>query len=429
MEKDKINEVDTACGGGFLEELPIEVFPGKISQFIADIAYTYQCPRDFVTSAVLVAASSVIGNKVHVYDGKYDNPLMLWMVNVAKSGTNKTAPVRKVLAPLFDINREMIDQYKMEKAKAGPDDPIPVCHQLIISDSTEEARLKVIHNNPKGILCYYPEIKGFFDDMSRYSASDGSAKLLRIYDGDDISVNRKSDDNPWDIRNPFMNIIGDIQPALLSKAFGDPKFLANGLNQRFLFNYEDSPSYGLYSEDLPNEELQKHWEAYIREFSRFSNPTNRPLVPDKEAKEVYIEYYNDLQVKKYAAKCDYERSVYSKCQIQILRIAGILHLFNVASNLCYAGGGYEAYGVDLDVIFTIPGETMADAAALMLCFERNAMRVYSVIKARQAPLMELSKSDAIKLIHSHYPIRNVSKFADSIGANRTTVSRIINGIA
>lgn len=69
--------------------LPIDGLPLNIQDYINKVASVYQCPREFPTVAVFSAFSTTIGKRVKITDGKYTNPIMFWVVNVAPSGSKR----------------------------------------------------------------------------------------------------------------------------------------------------------------------------------------------------------------------------------------------------------------------------------------------------------------------------------------------------
>ena len=216
-------------------ELPIDGLPQLVQQYINEIVRVYHCPIEFPIVAVFSVIATAIGKRVKITDRKYTKPLMLWFVNVAISGSNKTQPVKEVLRPLREINRENYETYEREyelwKAdKERDENNPPSFNQLLVGDCTEEARIKILQSSSHGILGHYPEVKGYFDDMERYNKGGFVDKLLRMFDGDDVFVNRKGEFKPIVISDVFMNILGDIQPGLLGATFGSPQFMENGLN-------------------------------------------------------------------------------------------------------------------------------------------------------------------------------------------------------
>ena len=119
-------------------ELPIDGLPELVQQYINEIVRVYHCPIEFPTVAVIAAFATAIGKRIKVTDGKYTNPLMLWFINVAPSGSNKTQPVKEVLKPLREINRknyQVFDaEYRAWKADKERDESNPpMFNQILVS--------------------------------------------------------------------------------------------------------------------------------------------------------------------------------------------------------------------------------------------------------------------------------------------------------
>lgn len=66
-------------------ELPIDGLPASIQRYINAVCDIYHCPREFVTAAVLSTASTAVGKKIKINEGKYKNSLVLWFVLVAEA--------------------------------------------------------------------------------------------------------------------------------------------------------------------------------------------------------------------------------------------------------------------------------------------------------------------------------------------------------
>ena len=150
--------------------LPIDGLSQFVQDYINEIVRVYHCPREFPAVAVLSTIATAAGKRVKVSDKKYTNPLMLWFVNVAISGSNKTAPVKHVISPLRIINQEnyqvfdsQFDQWRSDKER--DESAEPMFNQLLVGDCTEEARVKILQHSKTGVLGYYPEFKGYLDDM------------------------------------------------------------------------------------------------------------------------------------------------------------------------------------------------------------------------------------------------------------------------
>lgn len=415
-------------GGGEVhhkQELPIYGLPKYLQQYINELTRMYQCPREFVTVAVLSAISTIVGNRVTISDGVYKNSLSLWWVNIARSGSNKTQPVKNVISAIADMDKEIYEQYLNDmyhwEVSKGEDGPKPRYRTLLVGDMTEESRHTILNDNPNGVLGYYPEIKGFFDDLDRYNKSGSVARVLRLWDNDTIKVTRKTEDKPIVIERPFMNILGDLQPDLLKDTFGNKLFMSNGLPQRFLFCYPEHVDFPERSNYTLPAMVESYLPERLRALYNNINPSDgTPLLwtdtikLSTEADTLYNNYYNTMQRYKDDASNDYMASLYSKEQIQVLRLAGIIQVANALE---------PGEGFDLSVVSE---DTMRYAIECMDYFENSAMRVYEAIMNKHKTLPPLCDKQVLGLFTKRFKINNLNQFAHSIAVDRSYIARIIN---
>ena len=92
-------------------ELPIDGLPPSIQKYINSVCEIYHCPSEFVTVSVLATASTAVGKKIKINEGKYQNSIVLWFVLVARSGSNKSYPMKLVTRPLRKIDAELYNVY------------------------------------------------------------------------------------------------------------------------------------------------------------------------------------------------------------------------------------------------------------------------------------------------------------------------------
>ncbi len=405
-------------------ELPIDGLPMNVQEYINEVARVYQCPREFVTVAVFCTFSTTIGKRVKVSDGKYTNPLMFWVVNVAPSGSNKTQPVKEVLKPLRDINHKRYQEYdesynSWASSKEHNEVDEPKFIQVLVGDCTEEARIRILQNNTTGVLGYYPEIKGYFDDQERYNKNGGEDKLLRLYDGDDIYLNRKGESRPVVLTDVFMNIMGDIQPAMLKQTFGTVERLMKGLTSRFLFTMPDIQEFPMRSKEKMNNDIAADWRGIIRDLYYRNVWSWNPILIVGESDRLYNEYFNSLQLKKEEVKAttgdDFLLSLYSKLQIQTHRLAGIVHLMNFVNAQC-------------GVCRQVTAPEMEYTIRCMNYFENSALAVYDCICGSTAPLSwgKITQEHAIREFSRHVKITNQAWFAKGISKAPSLVSRALN---
>ena len=168
-------------------EIPIWGLRLEVQGIINHYAEVFECSRDFITAAVYAIVSTICGKHIELFDGKYNNNPNHWICVVAPSGSNKSAPIKALLEPIFKEEKLRIKKFKEEyreyKKNGGEE---PVRDRLIVSDVTPEGLYQVLadkDNTKAGLLLYRDDIKGFLDDMNRYNSSGEISNYLSIYDG------------------------------------------------------------------------------------------------------------------------------------------------------------------------------------------------------------------------------------------------------
>ena len=394
--------------------LPVDGLSHNAVNILNRVSSSLQCPVDIALTAMFATVGVTLGKRVVIEDGKYRNYPCIWACVVAPSGSNKSAPVKFFLQPLKDrdtynygVYREELRAYK----QAGDDKgDRPVFKQYIISDSTPESRNQVLSVNPNGILLYRDELKGMIDDFCRYAKSGELSQMLSMFDSDMIVVNRKSDE-PLLIKDPFMSIIGSIQPSVLVDTFGNDNMMNNGFNQRWLFCCPESGIPEMYNDVSIPQSVINDWKDFIYNLIMYDfSVTGGKLYLRGEAKRVYIDYYNSLQVKKANAD-DYLSSVYSKFQIHVIRWSGISHIL-----------GNDPTSVDIT-----PGE-MEYSVRCMDYFERCALKVYKILLEGRGNRHEVTPMGKEEMIANVYHCTNpVSQraVADALGITKQYVSKCL----
>ena len=373
-----------------------------------------QCPVDIALSAMFATVGVAMGKRVIIDDGKYRNYPCLWVCVVAPSGSNKSTPIRFFLQPLKDrdsynygVYREELRAYRQAGDDKGDK---PVFKQYVISDSTPEARNQVLSVNPNGILLYRDELKGMIDDFCRYAKSGELSQMLSMFDSDTIVVNRKSDE-PLLIKDPFMSIIGSIQPSVLVDTFGNDNMMNNGFNQRWLFCYPESGMPEMYNDVSIPQSVISDWKDFIYNLIMYDfSVMGGKIYIRGEAKRVYIDYYNSLQIKKAGAD-DYLSSVYSKLQIHVIRWAGVAHIL-----------GNSPTSID------ITPEEMEYSVRCMDYFERCALKVYRMLlegRGNRHEVKSMGKEEMIaNVYHCTSPVSQRA-VADALGITKQYVSKCL----
>lgn len=392
--------------------LPVDGLSPNATEMLRKVASSLQCPVDIALSAMFATVGVAMGKRVIIDDGKYRNYPCLWVCVVAPSGSNKSTPIRFFLQPLKDrdsynygVYREELRAYRQAGDDKGDK---PVFKQYVISDSTPEARNQVLSVNPNGILLYRDELKGMIDDFCRYAKSGELSQMLSMFDSDTIVVNRKSDE-PLLIKDPFMSIIGSIQPSVLVDTFGNDNMMNNGFNQRWLFCYPESGMPEMYNDVSIPQSVISDWKDFIYNLIMYDfSVMGGKIYIRGEAKRVYIDYYNSLQIKKASAD-DYLSSVYSKLQIHVIRWAGVAHIL-----------GNSPTSID------ITPEEMEYSVRCMDYFERCALKVYRMLlegRGNRHEVKSMGKEEMIaNVYHCTSPVSQRA-VADALGITKQYVSK------
>ena len=394
--------------------LPVDGLSPNATEMLRKVASSLQCPVDIALSAMFATVGVAMGKRVIIDDGKYRNYPCLWVCVVAPSGSNKSTPIRFFLQPLKDrdsynygVYREELRAYRQAGDDKGDK---PVFKQYVISDSTPEARNQVLSVNPNGILFYRDELKGMIDDFCRYAKSGELSQMLSMFDSDTIVVNRKSDE-PLLIKDPFMSIIGSIQPSVLVDTFGNDNMMNNGFNQRWLFCYPESGMPEMYNDVSIPQSVISDWKDFIYNLIMYDfSVMGGKIYIRGEAKRVYIDYYNSLQIKKAGAD-DYLSSVYSKLQIHVIRWAGVAHIL-----------GNSPTSID------ITPEEMEYSVRCMDYFERCALKVYRMLlegRGNRHEVKSMGKEEMIaNVYHCTSPVSQRA-VADALGITKQYVSKCL----
>lgn len=402
------------------KELPTYVLRLEVQRVIEQYAKVFQCPKDFITSAVYCIVATLCGKHVTIHDGKYRNHPNLWISHIAPSGSNKSSPIKTLLEPMHQEDgnryRDFRDKYKVFKKNVEEDEP--VFNQLIVSDVTPEGLYQVLDrrcDSSDGLLLYRDEIKGFIDDIGRYHNSGEISNYLSIWDGTTFSVTRKTQ-MPIRIEHPFLCMMGGIQPDAFTEAF--KRNLASlGFVQRWLFVYPDNIPKSFYSEVVLESSYVEAWNEI---FTKLLKMGNMELTLSAEAKQVYIDYYNETKART-DENDSFQASMLSKLRIHVLKWCAITHILS-----CQDDAGPGCY-------FALPSSTEVSAEEMKYSVE--CMRYFEYCGTKALNLItggttarKMTKEQLIKQLYSLVGEgkMNITKFAEGIGVSRQYVSRIVN---
>ncbi|QAZ66803.1 MULTISPECIES: DUF3987 domain-containing protein [Solidesulfovibrio] len=301
-EEDESLAIDDFVGK--LPPMPLEVFPEKAREAIAAIAASKDVPQDMVGAFFLSLCAACIGRaRTARYSKTWQEPGNLYFLVAAATGTGKSHTMKFIFSELARMEAIVKMQYREDRRKyeedmvvfrkrssgkegsKGKKSDAPTCSantgkkdempkrppniQYVLTDTTMEAAMDLLFDNPRGLCWLIDEFHNFIPGLDRYSAkgtSEGKRRLLSTWDGATICVNRKAKDgvsNELYIENATFSICGCVQPHLLPEIFTYDD-LHQGLPERFLFvNCQPQPP----APD-PRPEIPEWVEKYLTRITR-----------------------------------------------------------------------------------------------------------------------------------------------------------------
>lgn len=412
---------------------PVNAFPEIIQEIIMEYNRVLNFNVHYIGASILFALSLAVGNyiKLKVKGDDWIESAILWIVLVGKPGINKTAPL-KTFIKLFKLKdkdsyekyKKLLEEYeqkvkefkKKSKKKDEAEMPtLPKRIQSLISDFTPEAMSEAHENNPRGLGIYSDELLSWLKNFGRYNNSGEEQMFLSIWNGHEISVNRRSTPHVY-ISSSFIPVAGTIQPDQLLVAFGKNR-AKNGFTHRLLFAYPDE----VIREDLPKENISETVKKSYNELldgiidmskgKSLSDIKMYTLSDESFYAFSELRKINNVRINKDK---DGELSgIFSKMDSYLLRIALILQVLDDCENK------RENSVVNPKWIYA--------AAKFTSYFEYTAIKVHKLISRYDDPLGNYSndKRQVYKALPSEFKTEEGIKIAEDNGMPERTFKDFI----
>lgn len=246
---------------------PIEVFPSQLQEFIRQMHLNLNFTPDFTSVAAMFAIATMNGNKYKLRVNEvWVAPTLFWFAAVGDPGTMKSHPISAMIKPIkkIDIDNKNIHNRLMEEYDAAMIDKAvknkpkkPQFRQIMISDVTLEAIHYVHTVNRRGLGYHKDELIGFINSMNQYKSKGSDEQFwLESFNNQPYMVNRATKET-LSIEDTMINIIGTIQPSVLSRISTD-----NGLTDRFLYTSAEKTIHYM-ADDKMSPEWFKWWNYVI----------------------------------------------------------------------------------------------------------------------------------------------------------------------
>lgn len=296
---------------------PIEAFSKRTRQFITSVYDHLRFKKDYLGINILCAIGVAAGKRyrIEINNTFHDYP-GLFYVMVGYPSIGKTPPMRLILKPLFDYNREIsvkyneeldafyqrLEKYENSKDKEKMEKPRkPRKPHFITQDYTLEWLVGALNRSMNGMLLFQDEISGWTKSSMRYSKGmDESTFWNERYNHSDIIYNRKSEDYNIVVNEPLISVIGGTQIEQLKHLIDGDK-TENGFMSRLLFAYPTDQLLELSdNDDVPEDEIH-WWNGFIREIidldvvldDKKTTVIPRTIRLSSEAKSIFMSWKKD----------------------------------------------------------------------------------------------------------------------------------------
>jgi len=251
---------------------PLEVL-GPAADWVKATAESKCAPTDFVALGLIVSTAGVIGPKRRVspWEG-WEEPSIVWGAGVGPPSFSKSPafdPFREAVRTVerglnadwdsklskFETDKNAADAHRAKweqevatAVRSNTDVPLmpeeaaqpekPTQRRLCVVDSTPEKLVRLLADNPGGLICYRDELTGLIGSFDKYGGSGADrAFWLEAYGGRSYRYDRVKDNAAIDLPFCAVSLLGGIQPDRLNRFIlsGDD----DGLASRLLYAWPD----------------------------------------------------------------------------------------------------------------------------------------------------------------------------------------------
>jgi len=404
-------------------KFPLEVLPEVVRDYIDSNAECLNLVPDFMGTAFISAAASILGNSyvLKIKEGWYERPLF-WNVIVGSSGMRKTPSIDKIIFPLHKIDMHFYDKYQSDLRANEERQTNFNSRQLIVTDTTIEALINTLESNSNGILLYKDELISWINDLTRYSKGSAEPQWLSIYSNQPIKLNRKTNKEIVRIENPFVNVLGGIQPGILKTLFSDDRE-ANGFTSRLLFTFPSKIDRTISTKEVP-QQLNESYRNYVNRFAglngliKIENPEQHVVDFDQYARDEFFAWSNSYINKQLNNNNINEReeAVLSKLEAVCARLALVLHISTALAN-------------SVEIPVTIGIKTLKDAQILVNYYFANFQKVYDLLnndESNKDPIeLKISRIVIMRMMEG-IPLSNIAKELNSLGFKNVQIKNVLN---
>ncbi|NWF37270.1 YfjI family protein [Mariprofundus sp. KV] len=320
--------------------LPVEKFntewlPKAFKAYTEDVSQVMQCPVDYVATTLMASLGGVVGNSCSIYPKQHANWKVvpnLWSaligrpsmmkspaMTAAMSGTTAlVTAAREEFAQALSEHElsEMVHEAQKDKVKASvkaavkagdfvndislPDKPQPPAERRYVTNAGSVERvIKLLEQNPTGIIQSRDELAGWFRSMENSNNTDARSFWIESWNGagSSFSYDTVTHGHMHLEVGPCVSVMGTIQPGPLSQMINSADRGGaddDGMLQRFqLMVMPDRAMDWSYVDRQPNPFAADAMQEVFKSVVELSGE----LRFTEEAQPVFIKWYTELMLK------------------------------------------------------------------------------------------------------------------------------------
>lgn len=393
---------------------PLDLLPPILRDFALDVAERVSVPVEATIFPGLVAGCWAWGSKVRVQlQPGFTQPAILYAFIAMRSGSGKSPASAPMFEPVDDEQRRMFEKYEDELddwSKAGkgrgPEPKLGHVHSKNMTVEGIQAQMELV---PEGTLINADELSGVLT-WNQYKGGSGSdqQQFLEMYDGNSITVTRKSAGSSLYIPRAQLNIYGGIQPSVLPELY-NPENMHAGLVARFGLCAYPTRMLRKVSGKEPDEAAKL---AYTQQLLRLRRAMNDEMVLEFDSTDGIKEWIDALYLETHKAHEPFSTHL-AKFSGMLGRLSLALYAFEVQFDIPYSGNDFDGEFQE-DVVIKeakIPTHILQNAMHIIDHYLKpHARRLYrSVATAPGEPLGKHIARMILETKPMHLTARDVSR--------------------
>ncbi|MCS4195926.1 DUF3987 domain-containing protein [Salinibacter ruber] len=317
------------------DPFPMGALPSPVRAYVraSTRALGEEVPPAMVAVPTLSVLSGAIGDAARLeLKRSWTEPATLWTVLVAPSGSTKSPAFSHAVRPVFRRESEARDEHEQALAEwnalkdPDPQDR-PTRKRYRTGDATPEAVVKILEENPRGVLLARDELGAWIGSFDRYV--NGAADLqfwVEVWQGVQASRDRAGEGNTT-VDTPAVPVTGTIQPGTLKEKLDELHFDTGFAARLILCQPPTAPK--RWTEADVSREVREEYERILTRL--YSTPRGTTVSLSSEAKRLWIDYYNEANAKLETRPDGPAKAVAAKGITHTARLALVLHLCRKAS--------------------------------------------------------------------------------------------------